>query len=199
MLRWSFGPLVVAGCVSALSPDVCRAQDPPAAPIDTTQRAACVGQSLVGPPSLAAGAFVAGFGTAVDFPPEWHRSSEGFARRYASRDAAIAVSNGIEAGLGSMWGEDPRYFRCECGGIGHRIRNAAKLAVFAEHRDGHLGPAWGRYAGTMTSSVVQNAWLPPSASTWQQTLLREATAFSGRFVGNLWAEFWPDVARRIKH
>jgi len=143
--------------------------------------------------------FVAGFGTAMNLPPEWPRRADGFARRYASRDASIVVSNGLEAALGSMWGEDPRYSRCDCGGFDHRIAHAAKLAVFAQHAHGRIGPAWGRYAGTMTSSVVQNGWMPPSASTWQQTLLREATAFSGRFVGNLWTEFWPDVAHRFKH
>ena len=80
-----------------------------------------------------------------------------------------------------------------------RVAHAAQFAVLAKRSDGHIAPAWGRYAGTMTGSIVQNAWLPPSARTWQQTLLREATAFSGRFVGNLWSEFWPDVARHIRH
>ena len=196
MLRRDYWLLVAF--LGACSPGICRAQDGAATPIDNAHRVEWVAESVAGPASLAAGVFVAGFGTAVDVPPEWHRSTDGFARRYASRDAAIVTSNGLEAGLGSIWGEDPRYFNCRCRGVSHRVANAAKLAVFAQYSDGHVGPAWGRYAGTMTSSVVQNAWLPPSASTWQQTLLREATAFSGRFVGNLWSEFWPDVSRRIR-
>lgn len=89
-------------CV-AMWPAVGRAQDPAAKPIDTAQRVGWVTASVVSPTSLSAGVFVAGFGTAIDFPPEWHRSVEGFGRRYVSRDAAIVVSNGLEAGLGSMW------------------------------------------------------------------------------------------------
>jgi hypothetical protein len=182
-----------------VTPAICGAQEGPASPITAATRTEWVAKSVVGPQSLVAGVFVAGFGTAIDLPPEWRRSTDGFALRYASRDAAVLTSNGLEAALGSMWGEDPRYFKCQCNGLSHRIGNAAKLAVFAQRSDGRIGPAWGRYAGTMTSSVVQNAWLPASASTWQQTLIREATAFSGRFVGNLWSEFWPDVERHIRH
>jgi len=185
--------------MSVVAPAICLAQSALASPMTATERNEWVTTSVVGPLSLAAGGIVAGADTAFDLPPEWHRSVNGFARRYIARDAAIVTSNGIEVGLGEMWAEDPRYFRCQCADINARVTNAAKLAVLAERKDGRIAPAWGRYAGTMTSSIVQNAWLPPSASTWQQTLLREATAFSGRFAGNLWTEFWPDVARRLRH
>ena len=167
--------------------------------MDAAARVDWVTGSIVGPTSLSAGLFSAGFGTAINFPPEWHRSLDGFGLRYVSRDASIAVSNGLEAGLGSIWGEDPRYFKCGCSGVGARAAHAARLTVFAPRSDGCIAPAWGRYAGTMTSSVIQNVWNPPSASTWQQTLLREGSAFGGRFAGNLWSEFWPDVARHFKH
>jgi hypothetical protein len=146
-----------------------------------------------------AGVIVAGTETMIPFPREWERSAAGLARRYASRDGAIAISNGIEASLGALWGEDPRYSECHCDGVGRRAAHAAKLSVLAARPDGHDAPAWGRYAGTLTSNFAQNAWLPPSGRSWQQMVLRQAGAVSGRFVGNLWAEFWPDVRRRLTH
>jgi hypothetical protein len=174
-----------------------RAEDP-VSPITPEQRMAWVGKTISGPTSLTAGVFVAGSETLTEWPPEWHRSAEGFARRYAARDAAIAMSNSIEAALGAAWGEDPRYMRCTCDSIGSRSAHAGKLAVLAPRRDGHLAPAWARYAGTMTSNVVQNAWLPPSMTEWRQVVMREGSAFAGRFAGNLWSEFWPDVKRRLR-
>jgi hypothetical protein len=189
-------------------PPTARAQDPAASA--TTQevaapaitpagRAAWVATSIIGPQSLTAGVFVAGTETMMVFPPEWQRNASGFGRRYASRDGAIAISNGVEASLGALWGEDPRYVECHCDGIRHRAAHAARLSVLAARSDGRLAPAWARYAGTVTGNFAQNAWLPPSGRTWQQMVLRQAGAVGGQFVGNLWAEFWPDVRRRLKH
>ena len=173
------------------------AQDSQFHPITATERATWLGQSVYGPRSLTAGVFVAGFQTVTDWPSEWEHTWRGFGRRYAARDAAIATSNSIEAALGSMWDEDPRYFRCACDSMRGRAANAAKLTFLARRRDGHLAPAWARYAGTATGGVAQKAWLPPSLDEWQQVALRAGTAFAGRFVGNLWTEFWPDIRQRL--
>jgi hypothetical protein len=203
----SLACVATATLVVASAP-VAHAQDatPPATisdaappPIAPSERAAWVANSITGPQSLMSGAVVAATETMIPYPSEWKRSVAGFGRRYASRDAAIAISNGVEASLGALWGEDPRHFKCHCDGLGHRAAHAAKFSVLAAHSDGHVGPAWGRYVGTVTSNSVENAWLPASARTWQQLVLRQAGAVGGRFVGNLWAEFWPDVRRRFTH
>jgi len=194
-MRWVVAGLTLCACC-ALAADA-KAEDA-ASPLTPSQRIGWIGTSLYGPTSVTAGVFVAGSETLTDWPPEWRRSVEGFARRYAARDAAIAMSNSIEAGLGAVWGEDPRYVRCGCDRLGNRASHAARLAVLAPRRDGHLAPAWARYAGTMTGNVVQNAWLPPSMTGWHQVLMREGSAFAGRFAGNLWSEFWPDVKHRLR-
>jgi hypothetical protein len=72
-----------------------------------------------------------------------------------------------------------------------------KTVLLAQRRDGHLAPAWGRYASNVVNNVIENAWLPPSATTWQSTGFRSVSGFLGRAGGNLWDEFWPDVHRRI--
>src|SRR2546421_4472495 len=47
--------------------------------------------------------------TGMNSPQEWHQTWEGFGRRYAHREADVAISNAIEAGAGALWGEEPRY------------------------------------------------------------------------------------------
>jgi hypothetical protein len=206
----SYRPLahVAAATLFVTLPSSARAQDASPPPIishgattaiTAAGRIRWVTTTIVGPQSFTAGVVVAGAETLMAFPPEWERTASGFGRRYVVRDGAIAISNGVEASLGALWGEDPRYTQCHCEGIHQRAAHAARLSVFAVRSDGHVAPAWGRYAGTITSNFAQDTWLPPSERTWQQMVLRQAGAVGGRFVGNLFAEFWPDVRRRFKH
>ena len=49
----------------------------------------------------------------------------------------------------------------------------------------------------MSGSVIENAWLPPSAGTHSRTTARVASNFAGQLAANLWTEFWPDLRRRL--
>src|SRR5690242_5746460 len=95
----------VAVCITTLAPAVALAQtaagadaSPPGA-ITPTERVEWVVRGNASPQSLGVGVFVSGWNTAVNVPEEWHRSWSGFGKRYVDREAHIAVSNGIEAGL----------------------------------------------------------------------------------------------------
>lgn len=72
-----------------------------------------------------------------------------------------------------------------------------KTVVLAPRRDGHLAPAWGRFAGAVGSNVVQNTWLPSRLTTPKETALRIASSLLGRLASNVWLEFWPDLRRRL--
>ena len=63
-----------------------------------------------GATSIATGVFIASWNTAWNTPSEWGAIWSGFGKRFGSREAQMTISNGIEAGLGAAWGEDPRYF-----------------------------------------------------------------------------------------
>jgi len=76
-----------------------------------------------------------------------------------------------------------------------RARYAIKTVFLAQRRDGHLAPAWGRYVANTVNNVIENAWLPPSVTTSQGTVVRSGEGFLGRLAGNLFAEFWPDAQR----
>jgi hypothetical protein len=193
----------------AQSPSVQPAHDATAAPaapsapssyqaIDGAQRMRWMIDGIAGPKSLGVGVLASTWDTGWNTPREWHRSWSGFGKRYLAREADVAISNALEGGLGAIWGEDPRYLRSTRHGAWPRARDAIKTVVLAPRRDGHLAPAWGRFAGNVANNVIENAWLPPSVTSPRETTLRSVNGFVGRLVGNLWSEFWPDLQRRLK-
>ena len=169
------------------------------APINGIERINWIVEGMLGPRSLAVGAIASTWQTSWRIPDEWSRSAFGFRERYLEREADVAISNTIEAGLGALWGEDPRYIRAPRGSARSRAAHAIKTVVLAPRADGQLKPAWGRFAGNVFNNVIENAWLPPSMTTPGQTALRSANGLLGRLAGNLWDEFWPDIRTRLGH
>jgi hypothetical protein len=166
-------------------------------PVTNAERVYWAVNGTIGVRSLTVvGPLSASFQTAVDTPKEWGRSWSGFGKRYLQREIDVAISNSIEAGLGALWGEDPRYVPSGRRGIWPRARYAIKTVVISQRPDGQMAPTWGRYAGNTLNNVIENAWLPPSVTTWEQTALRSASGLLSRLGGNLFEEFWPDVRRR---
>jgi hypothetical protein len=168
-------------------------------PVTPAQRVDWIVDGTIGKRSLTVvGPLATAWQTAFNTPEEWGRGFSGIARRYAQREADVAISNTIEAGLGALWGEDPRYVPSGRKGIWPRARYAMKTVFLAQRRDGSLQPAWGRYAGNTLNNLIENTWLPPSMTTGRQTALRSGLGMLGRLGGNAWEEFWPDVARRFR-
>src|SRR4051812_15331161 len=152
----------------------------------------------IGPKSLGVGVIASAWQTAWNVPEEWGRTWSGFGKRYLQREADVSISNTIEAGLGALWGEEPRYIPSGRRGFRARLRYALKTAFLAQRRDGRLAPAWGRYAGNVFNNLIENTWLPPSATTPTQTVIRSVEGMGTRALGNLWGEFWPEVRKRIR-
>jgi hypothetical protein len=184
--------LVLAGSARAQTADAY-------VPITASQRVEWITDGTIGLRSvLIVGVMSASFQTGLNTPSEWERSWSGFGKRYLQREADVALSNSLEAGVGALWGEEPRYIRAGRGTIGGRARYAIKTAFLAQHVDGTLHPAWGRYVGNTVNNVIENAWLPPSATTPGQTVLRSVFGMLTRIGGNAFEEFWPDVVRLLK-
>ena len=145
---------------------------PPYVPISARDRLRWVVDGNLRPKSLVAGIFVAGWETAWNLPKEWGQSWTGAGKRYLIREPHVAVSNALEASLGALWGEDPRYPRLGSGRLWSRVGYAVKTSFLAQGRDGRLRPAWARYVGDAAHSVIETTWLPPSEKTARRTTLR---------------------------
>jgi|SRR5262245_5061297 len=193
ILAWLAGSPAGAQTVATPAPIVEKSP----APINGIERINWIVDGMLGPRSLAVGVITSTWQTSGRIPDEWSRSAYGFRERYLEREADVAISNTIEAGLGALWGEDPRYIRAPRGSIRSRAAYAVKTVVLAPRADGQLRPAWGRFAGNVFNNVIENAWLPPSMTTPGETALRSTNGMLGRLAGNLWDEFWPDIRTRL--
>jgi hypothetical protein len=195
----------------ALGGSIARAQSLPNAPSETfrstsqyqpitaDQRLHWFVNNTVGPETLAVGLFSAGLGTARDKPVEYGPHWEGFSKRYGMRLTGVSVGNAMEAGLGALWGEDPRYFPDIGGTFKDRIRHVLVMAFVAHDRQGNPMPAYARYISTPGNNFLSNTWRAPSESTNGAAALRTLWGFVGLMGKNAFVEFWPDVQTHLPH
>jgi hypothetical protein len=181
------GRLAIAGLVAKK----------PYEPITGRQRVHWFVRSTAGPESVVAGVLSAGISTATDEPREYGPSWGGFGRRYGIRFTGISTGNAIEAGLGAIWGEDPRYDRAAEGPFGGRVWNAIKLTFVARYPDGHLAPAYARLIAVPGNNLLSNTWRAESETHAGDIAMRTMLGILGRMGANAFVEFWPDVHRRI--
>jgi hypothetical protein len=171
----------------------------PSRPLTARQRVRWVINGTIGPQSLATGVLSSAVGTAIDKPTEYGPSWDGFGKRYAMRLTGVATSHALEAGLGSLWNEDPRYFPAADRSVKGRVNNIFILTVAARRTDGSLAPAYARYVATLGSNFVSNAWRANGDATSSDALERTVWGLLGRAAGNAFSEFWPDIRRHAFH
>jgi hypothetical protein len=168
-------------------------------PITGGERLHWMANSTIGPESVAAGLFTAGFGTARGSPREYGPHWDGFGKRHGMRLTGIATGNAMEAALGSLWGEDPRYFSAIGQPFKGRIKNVVVMTFVARRADGHLAPAYARYIGNAGNNFLSNTWRADSEAGAGDACLRIALGFAGRMGSNAFAEFWPSVRKHPLH
>ena len=138
--------------------------------------------------------------TFMDRPREAGTHWEGFAERYGVSVSTNAVSNGMEAGIGAIWGEDPRYQREGAGSsMKSRLGHVVKWTVAAPDKSGELRPAYARFIAFTGSSFISNAWREPSDTNMDHSFARIGFALAGRMGSNAFCEFWPDARRKFFH
>lgn len=192
---WAAG--LLAGQTTGSSERVIPGTLPSHEPITGQERLKWFAVSSFGPASLAGGVFSAGFGTLLNTPGEYGPHWEGFGDRYGMRLTGVVTSNAMEAGLGALWGEDPRYPRDGEGSFGGRVGHVVKWTFLAKDRNGNTMPAYARYAATAGNNFLSNTWREASEADTQHALSRTALGFVARMAGNAFHEFWPDVRDRV--
>ena len=153
--------------------------------------------STIEPPHLAGGILVSALGTAFDRPKEYGPHWAGFADRYGMGMAGSATGNAIEASAGLLLREDPRYFRVPDQPFKTRVGNVVRLAFAVQRDDGRLRPAYARYLAILGSNFLSSTWRVHSEANAESALLRSSEGFAGRMAANAFAEFWPDVRKRV--
>jgi hypothetical protein len=182
---------------STVTPRATTSHAAPDEPLSGRDRIGWAVRSSVGPKSLGAGVVSAAWGVARDSPDEYGANWRGFGKRYALRLSGVTLGNSIEAGLGAIWDEDPRYVRVGSGPVWARVKRAGIWTVLASDTHGHLRPAYARAIGNVGNNFITNAWRVESDSSVTDAVSRSAVGITSRFVSNLFDEFWPDVRRHV--
>ena len=167
--------------------------------ITAKERIQWVVKGTFGPESLAAGLVSAGWGTLFNQPRTYGPHWEGFGDRYGMRLSGIAASNTMEAGLGAIWGEDPRYVRDAGAPFANRVGHAVKMTFMAQNRDGEDTLAYARFIAIPGSNFLSNTWRAPGDDSASRAAVRTGLGFLGRLGSNTFDEFWPDVQQKILH
>jgi hypothetical protein len=174
-------------------------QSAPYQPITGQERLIWMVKNTLWPQHLAGGVITSGVGTALNHPREDGPHWGGFGERFGVRLTGVATSNVMEAGIGALWGEDPRYFPVPEDSFGQRAKNVIKMTFLARRPDGNYEPAYARYIAVTGNNFLSNAWRPDSEADVQHALIRTAEGFAGRMGANAWDEFWPQAKSYIFH
>jgi len=169
----------------------------PYEPLSGKQRVRWAASETFGLESWLVGIWTAGIGTARNKPEEYGPHWDGFAKRYGIRFSGIAASNTIEAGLGALWGEDPRYVRSQNSPFKKRVGNVFLYTFMARNREGKRMPAYARYIAIPGNNFLSNTWRVGSEATTNDALARTGYGLIADVAGNAWSEFWPDVRRMV--
>ena len=101
--------------------------------------------------------------TWTNSPKRYGSHWDGYGKRMASKFGTAAVSSTMEASIGSLWGEDPRYHRLGEGSKSERFKHSPKAAsrwrCFARsairRRDAAL---YARFIAIPSSRLISDTW-----------------------------------------
>ena len=171
----------------------------PYLPITPRQRVRWFTTNTIDWPDLTGGIFLSAFGTAPDRPKEYGPHWGGFGDRYGMGVTRSATGNAIEAGVGLILREDPRYFCLPNRPFKARVGNVIRLTFAARGHAGSSRPAYARYMAIFGNNFLSNTWRVNSEANTRDALLRASEGFGGRMGANAFEEFWPDIKKLFFH
>jgi hypothetical protein len=168
-------------------------------PITAQERIDWVVKGTIGPEGVMGELVGAGLGTWDNVPRTYGTHWQGFGNRLGMGVAGNAVSNTMEAGLGAVWGEDPRYVRDPGAPFSHRMGHAIKMTFMSHNREGDETLAYARFIAIPGSNFLSNAWRVDGDNSIGRATIRTGLGFLGRMGDNTFEEFWPDLKQRVFH
>ncbi|MCU1338161.1 MAG: hypothetical protein JWO19_3742 [Bryobacterales bacterium] len=209
LLKFQIAALILASAPMVLAQD--NATEPPArieaaagpsaivtaqyTPLTLSGRYRWVALNTLSAPRWAGYSISSAWSTMTNAPEEYGPHWDGFAKRVGMRVAVGATGSMMEASLGALWDEDPRYVRAAGQPFKKRVLNVAKMTFLARNRNGELMPAYARYISIPTNSYLSNAWRADSEADGRHAAIRIPMSFLTRAIGNAFTEFWPDATK----
>jgi hypothetical protein len=186
---------VLALAVLAAIPVTGLAQTPDA--LDLTGKLRFHVESTVGPMALIGAAAYAGVLQEASAPLEWKQGAGAWGKRFASTVAWSGVHSALAFGLDSTLHQDPRYFRAGGTGFWRRSGHALRGTILTRtDKGGETFSTW-RFGSAYGAAFLSNEWYPDRLNTVRLGFLQGSMTLGFGLVGNLGAEFWPDIKTKV--
>jgi len=130
-------------------------------------------------------------------PTEWGGGGEGYSKRVGSSLASSGVRAALAFGLDSTLHQDPRYFRSASAGCWCRTGHALRGTILTRTDSGGETLSTWRLGSAYGAAFISNQWYPDRLNTVRRGVVNGSTRIGFDLVKNMFAEFWPDVKRKI--
>jgi hypothetical protein len=166
-------------------------------PLDVTGKLDFQVKRTFGPLALVGDAAYAGILQASAAPTEWRGGTEGYSKRFGSVVAWSGIHSALTLGLDSTLHQDPRYYRSSGTGFWCRSGHALRGTLLTRTDSGGETLSTWRIGSPYGSAVLSNLWYPARLNTARLGFIQGSVTLGLDLVGNLGAEFWPDIKRKV--
>jgi hypothetical protein len=167
------------------------------APLDVTGKLDFHVNRTVGPLALLGDAAYAGILQAAAAPTEWRGGAEAYGKRFGSMVAWSGIHSALAFGLDTTLHQDPRYYRSSATGFWRRSGHALRGTLLTRTDSGGETLSTWRIGSAYGSAVLSNLWYPDRLNTARLGFIQGSVTLGLDLVGNLGAEFWPDIRRKV--
>jgi hypothetical protein len=154
-------------------------------------------ESTFGPLAVVGIAAYAGALQNFNAPMEWGQGGAAYGKRVASTAGAWGIHGALAFGLDSSLREDPRYYRSLRTGFWRRTGHAIRGTILTRTDAGGETLSIWRIGSAYGSAYLSNLWYPDRLNTARLGFIQGSVGLGFGLAGNLGAEFWPDIKRKM--
>ena len=157
-------------------------------------------KSTLDPFQVLASGIDAGLSQHWDDFPGYRQGATGYGKRFTASyvDAFNATVLG-GAVFPVLLHQDPRYFRLGSGTFRRRLIYAISMTVKAKGDNKNWQPNYSNLLGNLAAGAISNAYYPSGSRGLALTFERALSESAQSGMGNVMAEFWPDISRKLFH
>lgn len=173
----------------------------PAPPLTKKQKWLLFFKESRDPFNIASAALGAGFSQKGDQTPKYGEGGEAYGERFGAALADLTTQNFFSSAvLSCLLRQDPRYFRKgPAAGILARTAYSLSRLVVARQDSGRETFNASGIFGMVLGIAASNLYYPPASIRGAVMAGRLSTSLTSGVIGNLSAEFWPDIQKRFFH
>jgi hypothetical protein len=150
-----------------------------------------------GPTAILGLGLYAGFLQATNSPKEWGQGRAAYEERLGSAAGASGIHGALAFGLDTTLHQDPRYYRSDATGFWRRAGHALRGTILTRTDSGGETLSTWRIGSAYGAAFLSNLWYPARVDNAHLGFAQGSIRLGFDLVGNLGAEFWPDIKRDV--